>query len=129
MKFSTPNADVVFEIPDDWWAFAEMESFDSKGAPCYVPPTCYFEQAELVPLSTVEPPKRDPGTPLFRKYKLLPVLFGLQSPEQVLPPVSVERIDVPGKYQFRVKNGCHRFYASVAVGYSKLPVRVLQAST
>ena len=32
MRFETPTEQVAFEIPDEWWQFAEMDAFSSKGA-------------------------------------------------------------------------------------------------
>src|SRR5271169_6739461 len=32
MHFETPTEQVAFEIPDEWWQFAEMDAFSSKGA-------------------------------------------------------------------------------------------------
>jgi hypothetical protein len=38
MRFETPNGQVAFEIPDDWWSFAEMDSFSTKGGRFYAYP-------------------------------------------------------------------------------------------
>ena len=123
MKFLVPNGNTEFEIPDDWWQFADMSSFKPG-------PGGYFPYApnpsgevRVVALSTVEPPLRASSVPPFKKYKLVPILLAFTSPECAVPPVEVEPSS--GAYSFRVRNGYHRFYASVAVGYYKLPVRVL----
>ena len=108
------------EIPRDWWTFCEMEDFKPKSRyyPCATP---RGQTVEVVPLADVEPPQRSPGTPTFRKYKLVPILLAFRSPECRLPPVQVEAASC-GSYRFKLLNGFHRFYASVAVGYSHLPI-------
>jgi hypothetical protein len=125
MWFATPDTGIRFEIPDEWWAFADMNAF-SPGESGFYPytPECANE-VEVVPLSAVEPPLRASGVPPFKKYKLVPVLFAFASPECAIPPVEV--VVVPStRYRFRVLNGYHRYYASVAVGYTRLPVIVRQ---
>lgn len=126
MDFVTPLDDVSFIIPDDWWDFAEMSAFDCGVGAGYYPPCVKEGQSfEAVLLSEIEPPSRTVAGLSFRKYKLMPVLFAFASPECALPLVEVsEDIDVGSPYKYRVVNGYHRYYASVAVGYRKLPVLI-----
>ncbi|AVT81134.1 hypothetical protein [Rhodopseudomonas palustris] len=129
MLFQLPRQDGTFEIPDAWWEFADMASHQRIGE--YYPyeglvrGEKYIDRShvELVPLQDIEPLRRDRGTPLFRKYKLVPVLMGLRSPHGFLPPCELRRTD-GGRFKYTLHNGCHRFYASVAVGYSELPVLI-----
>jgi hypothetical protein len=123
MKFRTPNS-LEFTIPDDWWHFAEMNTFSPNGGGYYPYPFQLAEKVTVVNLTEVEPPKRDDGVPPFKKYKLLPVLFAFQSPECALPPVEATILSGDGKFKYGVLNGYHRYYASVAVGYSKLPITI-----
>jgi hypothetical protein len=118
MHFETSVTGARFDIPDEWWSFAEMDTF-KRVSEYYPPPR--DKDFELVPLSDVEPPMRNLGVPPFKKYKLLPVLFTFWSPECALPPVEVSPV-TGGRYHYRVCNGYHRYYASVAVGYTKLPI-------
>lgn len=105
-----------------------MERFDrGVGAFYYYGGQPDSDLAEVVDLSSVEPPTRHVGVPLFRKYKLLPVLFAFASPECSLPPVKVTLLPTSRAYRFRVANGLHRYYASAAVGYSRLPVVIQNA--
>lgn len=119
MEFAVPGSDVCFTIPDDWWHFCEMPNFRPRLQ--FYPYTRSCSEAIVVPITQIEPPVRDAGTPPFRKYKLVPVLLAFRSPECALPPVPVEQLDA-GSYRYRPINGYHRFYASVAAGYSMLPV-------
>lgn len=128
MKFRTSNSDVEFEIPDEWWSFSEMHSFQPNGGGFYPYPPELAERIQVVPLSSIEPPIRSEGIPPFKKYKLVPVLLAFQSPECALPPVEVERSTSSSQYQFRVRDGYHRFYCSVAARYSKLPVVIVESN-
>ena len=126
MDFMTPRGDVSFAIPDDWWNFAEMAAFDrSLGAGFYPPSVKAGEEFETVPLSEIEPPLRAVAGLSFRKYKLMPVLFAFRSPECALPLVEVtQQTGIGHPYRYKVINGYHRYYASVAVGYRELPVLI-----
>ena len=122
MQFETPNG-TPFEISDDWWLFADMDSFNRNGGNYYpYPPECKDVRAE--PLVDIEPPTRAPGVLWFKKYKLVPILLAFSSPECALPPVEVSSVALTGNYRFKVHNGFHRYYASVAAGYTSLPVVV-----
>jgi len=124
MEFRTP-CNHQFSIPDDWWAFADMLVFTAESH--YYPyAPLDNENVEVVEISQVEPPARSLGIVPFKKYKLLPVLFAFQSPECALPPVAVSRLNSTA-HQFRVRNGFHRYFASVAVGYKFLPVVVFES--
>jgi hypothetical protein len=121
MEFSVSGSDVRFTIPDDWWTFCDLPI---QLASEFYPYTRNCKEARAVPLLEIEPPRRDGGVPPFRKYKLVPVLLGFTSPVCAIPPVRVEEIS-DSRYRYRVLNGYHRYFASIAVGYSKLPVVVV----
>jgi|SRR5665213_592379 len=125
MRFETPSPGVAFDIPDEWWSFADMAGFNPPPAGFYTPCAPTFDLAEL---ADVEPPRRLRGEALFKKYKLVPVLFAFRSPECALPLVEVVEIAAPGRYRFTVHNGFHRFYASAAAGFTRLPVLVFKAT-
>jgi len=126
MQFKTP-AGIPFDIPDEWWACADMDRFSIGGSQFY---PCWpaSRGVQIVPLADIEPPTRNAAVPPFKKYKLVPVFFGFQSPEAPLPPVEVLPKEPPDLYRFTVFNGYHRYYASVAVGYASLPVVVMAAT-
>ena len=120
MKFKTPKNGIEFEIPNEWWKFSEMDKFNINGARFYPYPIS-AENVEAVAISEIEPPTRNQNIPPFKKYKLVPVLMAFMSPECELPPVEVVNNN-SSEYKFKVKNGYHRYYASVAVGYPMLPI-------
>jgi hypothetical protein len=122
MQFSTPAPGINFEIPDEWWTFVEIEGFAPAPNGFYPPNT---SDCVLLDLAEVEPPSRNAGVPLFKKEKFVPVLFAMRSEESTLPPIQVLPRTLPGRYRFRVFNGFHRFYASAAVGFARLPAVIL----
>ncbi len=124
MKFNAPNNDGPFDIPDDWWLCAEMDKFSPHECGFYLYPLKLDSRVEVVPIVEVEPPTRADGVPLLVKCNLLPILFGFTDPNCELPPVKVTELPQAHRYRFRIRNGCHRYYASVAAGYTKLPVIV-----
>ena len=118
MRFRTPRDDHAFEIPDDWWAFVELDSLLSDPGPYY--PYKPSDAVQIISLSEIEPPQRDAGVEPFKKYKLVPVLLAFRSPECELPPIQLAELE-GSIYRYRVLNGFHRFYSSIAVGYSHAP--------
>ena len=122
MRFETPAPGITFDIPNEWRRFADMAGF-TPASEFYPPNESPFE---ALTLAEVQPPVRFDGVPLFKKYKLVPVFFAFQSPECALPLVQVIELPEPGRYRYAVHNGFHRFYASVAAGYSHLPATVFQ---
>ena len=123
MKFPTPLQDRTFEIPDDWWQFCDMHAVVRVGQ--YYP---YTERpghiVEIVELTQIQPLTRAVGEKGFRKYKLIPVLMAFQDPTGLLPPIQIQCLADDHVYRFKLVNGFHRYYASVAFGYSSIPAIV-----
>ena len=122
MHFQTPKGEIAFDIPDEWWHFAEMDAFTLRGRFYPYRASASHQEIAAVPIAEIEPPARNSGVPPFKKYKMVPVLFGFCSPECALPPVQIEPLAGSDMYRFKVRDGYHRYYASVAVGYPLLPV-------
>ena len=120
MQFETPGPKPVsFVIPDDWWAFADMAAFYRRSD--FYPAAGDLERVEI---KSVEPPQRGEGVELFRKYKLMPVLFAFQSPECVLPPIWVETCEPLGTMLIAFK------MASIASTHQRpLAIRSCQQSS
>jgi hypothetical protein len=93
MHFETPAPGIVFDIPDNWWAFADVAGFTAR-SDFYPPDTSPFEK---VALADIRPPACSTGVPLIQKYKLVPVPFAFQSPECSLPLVKLIELPEPGR--------------------------------
>jgi len=125
MRFPFPLFPAEFEIPDEWWNEAGMQRFRPAG-PAYRSTSA----ATTIPLRQLEPPFRYPEVPKdfhgFDRSRLTRVLKGFVAGDEIepvsvliLPPLAdISRPPFP----YRVLDGVHRFYASVAAGYEFLPV-------
>lgn len=120
MVFSVPGSIITFDIPDEWWQFCDCTTFRRR-TDFYIYPPELDPHTNVVPVEEIEPPQRDAGTELFQKHRLVAVLLGVQSLNGVVPPVEVLAQN-SGHYKYTVRNGFHRFYGSVALGFPLLPV-------
>ena len=118
-----PNYPCGFEIPDAWLTAAGMHAFTKK-APAYRSTA----EAVPVPLREIEPPYRAPEHPKdwlgFDRERLISILQGIVSVAEIepVPLLKLPPSDFPAApYRYRVRNGFHRFYASIAAGFDYLP--------
>ena len=123
MRYSMPNYPCEFEIPDAWLTEAGMDGF--------APSTSAYQSsaaAMLVPLKTIFPPPRFPTAPKdwhgFERARLVPVLKGIATGADMepVPLLELPPHDIwPAPYRYRVRDGFHRFYASIVAGFEALP--------
>jgi hypothetical protein len=76
-----------------------------------------------VPLREIEPPYRGPD-----RRRLISVLNGIATGAEIEPvPLLQLPPDLPSRapYGFRVLDGFHRFYASIAAGSERLPASIV----
>jgi hypothetical protein len=124
MRFPMPHFPCEFEIPDAWLSEA--------GAAGFTPTRSAFRSgpsAMDVLLTAVEPPPRLIGYPLswrgLDRVRFVRVLKGIVEDVEIeaVPVLPMPFVDLgPSPYEFRIRDGVHRFYASVAMGFSHLPV-------
>jgi hypothetical protein len=121
-----PNYPCEFEIPDEWWAAAGMKGFTATaGAYRSIP------GAIEVQLRVIEPPYRNSSVPKdchgFDRLRLISILGAIAAGEK-MKPVPLLKLPVsdlhPAPYGYRVRDGFHRFYASIAAGFECLPVQI-----
>ena len=124
MRFPMPHYPCEFEIPDDWLREA--------GAIGFTPITTSYRSrpgTTLVPLTAIEPVPRLVKKDFrgFERNRLIRLLQGFVSADEI-EPVPLSELPLlefaPTPYRFRVRNGFHRFYASIAVGYEHLPASI-----
>lgn len=115
---------VHYELPDDWWTFCDLDTWHPRGE--FYPSLDLNDDAvQVVPLADIQPMMRTLESGLaFRKYKLIPVLLRFQSPECLLPAIDLIPVHGAAPYKYRLKNGFHRYLASLAVGYKAIPARI-----
>jgi hypothetical protein len=120
MEFELPDR-TKFQAPDDWWASARMSNF-IKGSNYYQ--TYNDPDLLIVPLSAVEPPRRRGGYEFefggFYRDSFVSILHAFLQ-EDPIPPIVVSEV-LRDEFQYRVREGYHRFYVSAAAGFEYLPV-------
>jgi hypothetical protein len=124
MRFFMPLLPTEFEIPSGWWAEA--------GMPGFTPLALSYRStasAVIIPLREIEPLPRSPEHPRdwrgFDRGRMISVLNGIATGAEIepVPVVELPYADFPqSPYLYRIYNGFHRFYASVAAGFECLPV-------
>ena len=88
-----------------------------------------------VPINEVEPVSRQLSHGVFNdspesgtaRERVSSILRGFRS-DSAIPPVEVVRIQGSGPCRYRLFHGAHRFYCSVAAGFSHVPAVVYQES-
>lgn len=122
MRYAMPNFPLELEIPDDWLAEA--------GAVAFVPATRAYRSSfgtVLVPFTNIEPPYRALNVAKdwrgFDRTRFVSVLKGIVMSAEI-EPVPLLELPVlefgPATYRYRVRNGFHRFYASIVAGFDCL---------
>ena len=116
--------DYDFEIADAWLEEAGVIDFDNTQADAGFTSD---ESATTVAMSDIDTPKRNPGIELFKHDRLVRILQGIKLGDKI-PPVEIcYADDKDSEYTYVLKNGFHRFYASVALGFVVIPAVIVDA--
>jgi hypothetical protein len=75
----------------------------------------------LVLLAAIEPPRRDKGVADFDVTRLRRLAYGIAN-GMPIPPIEVGVPLRSDAYQYRVRNGFHRFYLCKELGFTMIPV-------
>jgi hypothetical protein len=133
MRFSLPHFPFEVEIPDTWFTEADLDSFTASAPSFRSTP-----DATPVPLREIEPPLRARTSPNdwhgFDRKRMISILQGIATDAEIkaLPLIALPELDhrlvgTPYRYRtygYRIQDGFHRFYASVAVGFECLPATI-----
>jgi hypothetical protein len=128
MRYMMPNHPCDFEVPDAWLTDSGIAGF-IPGASAYLS----TPDAVSVLLREIEPPYRSPQTSKdhrgFDRPRMISVLNGIATGAKI-DPVSLLALPegsfaFPAPYRYRVRDGYHRFYASIAAGFVSLPGTIL----
>jgi hypothetical protein len=110
-------------IPAEWMLEAGVQGFKPtrRSFRCDDPHEC-------IALSDIEIPLRYSGYPLdrngFRHDRMVSILAGIRD-NVSLPAIYVERAD-PGQRLYRVREGVHRYHASLTLGFSHVPAEIIE---
>ena len=75
----------------------------------------------LVSLDAIDPPRRDPGIREFDLPRLRRLASGIVKGERI-QPIEVGAPAKDNAYQYRVRNGFHRYYLCKELGFPMIPV-------
>jgi hypothetical protein len=134
MRFQLPNFPSEFETPDTWLAEAGLNSNFTASAPSFRTSA----NATLVPIREIEPPLRVNTSPDdwrgFNCKRMISVLQGIATDAEMeaVPLIKLPELDDRlvsthyryRTYSYRVQDGFHRFYGSVAAGFECLPAKI-----
>jgi hypothetical protein len=120
--------DLQIELDDTWYIEAEMDGF--------VPLTrTYLVNADAangrnlfdIRIDEVRPVKRNPGVGIFNNKKeasarerVVSILRGFRT-GSAIPPVEIVFEPPDSRFRYRLVAGVHRFYCSLAAGFSHVP--------
>lgn len=81
----------------------------------------------LFAIAEIEAPLRNSDVPLdangLHHDRMLRILIGIRD-KVSLPPINIEHAN-PGQRPYRVRAGVHRYYASLAFGFSHIPAEIV----
>ena len=109
MEYTTHD-DVSFDFP------VELQDFQASGS-SYV---CNDLEAQKVRISNLASPVRNTGVVPFTINRLEAIVDGFRNGDAI-PPIQIHKH--PETEHLVVKDGFHRYYASIAAGFSHIPCR------
>jgi hypothetical protein len=129
MQFRLPNANVVFDIPEEWIREAGALGFRPTVQAYRGTPHDTYKDFPLVvvPIHDIEPPGGGIGTPLFDRRRMVSALRALARGAE-LTAVVLQEWPTDSVYRYALWEGAHRFYASAALGFSHVPASVVGGS-
>jgi len=125
MKFTHHGLQV--EMPDDWWTEAGMRGF-VPAFTAYRVNHSLFKNVREVPIKDVGPVSRNSGVGIFKdseeegsaRERVLRILRGFRF-DNAIPPVEIVEGQAGYPYRYKLVHGAHRFYCSLAAGFSCVP--------
>ena len=106
-----------FYVPDSWWLKAKMAEFE--------PRTLHYRtddpEALSVSVGEVEPVRRQLSYGVFADEEGVLNIFNGSVENSAILPVDIKRQPQGSVYPYALYDGAHRFYCSVAAGFSHVP--------
>ena len=120
--------ELEFELDCAWWTEAGMEKF-APLTRAYVAKSSQTDGRSIieVPIEDVRAVSRKPGIGIFNdnedstaRERVVRILGGFVSGEKIRP-VEVKCEPPESPYRYKLHDGTHRFYCSLAAGFSHVP--------
>jgi|SRR5713226_3933377 len=126
MKFTHHGLQV--DLPDDWWTEAEMQGFVPAFTAYRVDHNLFQDVLEVL-IEDVGPVHRNAGVGIFNdseeegcsaRERVLRILRGFRL-NNTIPPVKIVSGQPGYAYRYKLVHGVHRFYCSLAAGFTSVP--------
>jgi len=117
------------DLKDEWWDEAGMADFVARSLTYRVEAT-EFPNFYRVRIEEVEPVHRelsdgifndDKETGLTARERVISILQGFRE-DAGMSPIKVVRLPLNEPYRYKLFHGVHRFYCSLAAGFTHVPV-------
>lgn len=118
MQFKVPQSNISFEIADEWCVAGDLFRCELDSAHY----RCATAGSQFVAITDIEPPLRDGNLVWFRDRESVVQLLKAMHGRQELPPIEIWSKLKKQSSRYIVRDGLHRFYLSIAFGYTKIPV-------
>jgi hypothetical protein len=119
VQIRNASLQLQFEIQDDWLPLLNIEA--PIGLPAYVASSDPNYPTQLIRIKNLTPPSRAQGVVGLVKERAISISDAFRS-KCPIPPIEVHK--PPGTCHLVVRDGYHRFYLSVAFGFSHIPVSI-----
>ena len=121
MKVEIPGKEnIQYEIPDEWWLSARMDSFVLQDDHYKLPEISDAQKILTLDHLKIYPRKRNEGISEFRKESMINLLSRIRHDEPI-DPIEIMKPSLDNGYEYWLKNGYHRYRASFAAGFKKIP--------
>jgi hypothetical protein len=109
---------VGFKIPDTW-----LQRAGIPAVPLVIDHFRSRAPHTVIDITSITSPIRLEGVRWFDEARLISIFEGIIASDSI-PPIDVDLAPAPAQ-RYRVRDGLHRYYASIALGFSRVPVTVL----
>ncbi len=108
-------------MPVEWLREVGMEFF--------VPNSLHYQVnqahcSKIVSINEIEPPLRDNGNRWFRDKETVVEILQQVRTEKEIEPIEVWSKKKKNSIKYVVRDGFHRFYISVALGFREIPIKI-----
>ena len=128
--------DLKYVLKDEWWIAAGMQGFKPKAC-CYEIDHSKYPNAQKIQIQDVEPLykradnpdagilKEQPGKEI--PERVTAILRGFRAGDKI-PPVKITKAEHNSTFRYQLKDGCHRFYCSLAAGFTHIFAEMTERS-
>jgi len=121
MKFYVPNNCIEFDLSCDELIEKDVNFFRNT---IFHYDFKFADDVHLVALSNISPPLRNGQKVWFRDNETVIGLLLAMKNKEPLPPVTVWGLGKKLKDFYSIRDGFHRYYLSIAMGYTHLPILI-----